>query len=301
MSSFTDLQALLGPENVTENYPLGEKSTFRAGGSCRYFLEPAGEEKLSAAVAFLREREIPLFLFGRGSNILVSDQGFPGAVISLRKHFSGVSAVGCEIEAGSGTLLSEAAKAAFSASLTGLEFASGIPGTVGGGIRMNAGAYGGELGAVTRSVRLLLPSGEVREVPGTEMDFSYRHSLVESLNAAVLSAVFSLKQGEPEKIREKMEELNRRRREKQPLEYGSAGSTFKRPEGYYAGALIEAAGLKGYRLGQAGVSEKHAGFVINYGGASASEIYSVIRHVEETVEKHAGVLLEREVLLLGEF
>jgi len=301
MSSFTDLQALLGAENIAEDYPLGDKTTFRAGGKCRLFLEPAHASQIPEILRLLKAEGIPFFIVGRGSNLLVSDSGFPGAVLSLRKHFSGISVHGTELMAGGGALLPDIAKEALSHGLTGLEFASGIPGTLGGAVRMNAGAYGGEIAQIAKEVTLLMPSGAIRKVPGTEMGFSYRHSIVEETGAVVLEAVLSLASGDPAVIRGTMDDLNRKRREKQPLEYGSAGSAFKRPEGYYAGALIEQAGLRGYRSGQAGVSMKHAGFVINYGGASASEIYEVLCLVQRTVREKFGVELEREVLLLGEF
>jgi len=301
MSSFTDLQALLGPDNISENVPLGERTTFRTGGSCRFFLEPDTPEKLAESVRILREKGEPWFLLGRGSNLLVSDSGFPGAVISLRKHMSGIRREGDRLIASGGALLSEIAKTALNAGLTGVEFASGIPGTLGGAVRMNAGAYGGEMAQVTESAKVLLPDGTLEVLSGPELELGYRHSRVADLNAIVLEATLHLGSGDPEEIRSKTDEMNRKRREKQPLEYGSAGSTFKRPEGYYAGALIEEAGLKGYRIGQAGVSEKHAGFVINYGGATSAEVMKVILHVQDTVFARSGVKLEPEVIFLGEF
>ncbi|MBR6321685.1 MAG: UDP-N-acetylmuramate dehydrogenase, partial [Lachnospiraceae bacterium] len=197
--------------------------------------------------------------------------------------------------------LPELAREALSFGLSGLEFASGIPGSVGGGLVMNAGAYGSELKNVVTGAELLFPDGSVRRLSNEELQLSYRHSVIPELKAAVLSADFRLEPGNTEAIREKMEDLNSRRREKQPLNYGSAGSTFKRPPGYFAGKLIEDAGLKGLRIGDAAVSEKHAGFVINHGNACASDVYRVICHVQRTVKERFGVRLEREVILLGSF
>ena len=301
MNSFIDLTALTAPDNIMEHAALSEYTTFHAGGACLALVSPENTDELRNVIAACMRQEIPYFILGRGSNLLVSDSGFPGIVISLRKHFSGVRTEGERIICGAGALLKHAADEALSASLSGLEFASGIPGTVGGAIRMNAGAYGREIRDCIESAELLFPDGMVRTFSGEELELSYRHSVVEELSLVVLSAVFLLKSSRQDEVRALMDDLNQRRRDKQPLELASAGSTFKRPEGYFAGKLIDDAGLRGFRIGNAGVSEKHAGFVVNYGGASAAEIYQVIQYVREEVFRKFGVLLEPEVRLLGDF
>ena len=301
MSLFSDLTAIAGQENIEEQVPLAKLTTFQAGGPARFFVSPPSEEALKEMIGYLRKNDVPYFLLGRGANVLASDRGFDGVIISLRKHFSRIRVTEEGLSAGAGTLMSECAKAALSNALTGFEFASGIPGTVGGGLFMNAGAYGSEMKDIVRTVRVLMPDGTVAVRSNEEMEFSYRHSVLSENGGIALEAVFELKAGDPEEIVSKMNDLSARRREKQPLEFASAGSTFKRPEGHYAGALIEEAGLKGFRIGQAGVSEKHAGFIVNYKDASAEEICSVIRHVQKTVFERSGILLEREVRLLGDF
>ena len=300
-TSFTELREILGEENLLRGEPLSRHTTFRTGGPCDLLAYPKDEETLLLTISYLQSRKIPWFILGRGSNLLVSDSGYRGCAVSLKKHMNRIRVSGNGITAEAGAMLSETAREALLNSLSGLEFASGIPGTVGGGVFMNAGAYGGELKDVVTSVRMLLPDGQIRDFSNAEMDFSYRHSAAEALGGTIISARMELSPGDPGEIRALMDDLNRRRKEKQPLEFGSAGSTFKRPAGYYAGALIEGAGLKGYRVGGACVSEKHAGFVINLGNALAQDVFRVIRHTEEEVLKKSGVQLEREVRLLGDF
>ena len=295
---FTGLTA---PENILTDAPMAAYTTFRAGGSCDFLISPENTEELQKILAACTEHQIPYFILGRGSNLLVSDKGFRGAVISLRKHFSGISRDGLRITAGAGALLSQVSEEALLAGLQGFEFASGIPGTVGGAVRMNAGAYGSEMRDCVESAELLLPDSTIRTFSHDALELSYRSSVVEALSAVVLEATFLLTPGDPAEIRARMDDLNQRRRDKQPLELASAGSTFKRPAGFYAGKLIDDAGLRGFRIGNAGVSEKHAGFVVNYGGASASEIYQVILHVKEEVQRQFHVELEPEVRLLGDF
>ena len=302
MNSFIDsIKTLTASENILLDAPLSEYTTFRAGGCCDILVSPGNTEELQRILKACAERQVPCFILGRGSNLLVSDHGFRGVVISLRKHFSGISREGSRITAGAGALLSRVAEEALSAALHGFEFASGIPGTVGGAVRMNAGAYGREIRDCVEAAQLLLPDGSIRSFCRDELELSYRSSVVETLSAVVLEACFLLEPGDPLEIRACMDDLNQRRRDKQPLELASAGSTFKRPEGHYAGKLIDDAGLRGFRIGNAGVSEKHAGFVVNYGGASASEIYQVIQHVKEEVQRQFLVELEPEVRLLGDF
>ena len=301
MSFYSDLITIAGQENVEENVSFRKLTTFMAGGNARWFVSPASEEMLKDLLTFMNTRGVPFFLLGRGANVLASDKGFEGVIVSLRKHFADISCSGIYLNAGAGALMTDVAKTALDNSLTGFEFASGIPGTIGGGLFMNAGAYGGELKDVVISVRLLQRNGEIRTVPNEEMEFSYRRSVLSENGAVALETVLKLEKGDRETIRARMQELGARRKEKQPLEFASAGSTFKRPEGHFAGALIEEAGLKGFRIGNAGVSETHAGFVVNYKDASADDIYRVIRHVQTEVLRCSGVLLEREVRLLGEF
>ena len=300
MISSIELSAL-AEGTLLENAPLGEMTTFKTGGPADYYVTPKTEAGLIGLIRRLRETDTPYFVLGRGSNLLVSDKGYRGVVISLRPYFSCLSQEGNRITAGSGVMLNELAGKAASAGLTGLEFAAGIPGTVGGALRMNAGAYNGEMKQVVLSARVLSADGEIRTLPNEELRFRYRGSAVSDEGLTVLSAVFQLTPGAPEKIREKMDQLMQRRRAKQPLEYGSAGSTFKRPAGHYAGGLIEQCGLKGLRIGDACVSEKHAGFIINLKNATSADIYCLIQKVQEEVRKKTGVTLEPEVLFLGEF
>ncbi len=301
MSLCSELFSILGKGNIRINESLIPHTTFRSGGPCDYFLMPENEEQLANTIETLKKAGIPWFIIGRGSNILVSDKGFRGAVISLKTHFRNVRFEEDRMICDAGVMMGDAAKEALKRSLTGFEFASGIPGTVGGGLRMNAGAYGEEFKDIVTEARLYLNDGQIRTFTNDELKFSYRSSVIKDLDAIALSVTFQLRPGNEDAIRERMAELQERRKEKQPLEYGSAGSTFKRPPGYFAGAVIEQAGLKGYRYGDAGVSEKHANFVINYGQASSAEILYVIRHVQEVVKEQTGLILEPEVLFIGEF
>ena len=260
---------------------------------------PETPQEILVAQALATESGVPVTVIGCGSNLLVSDAGIRGLVIALGKPFSRIEVRGNAIFAQAGARLSAVANAALAHGLTGLEFASGIPGSVGGGAYMNAGAYGGQLSDVLTEVELLRDGMAVR-VPASEMDFGYRHSAAMESGALITGATFALQPGDPEEIRARMDDLNGRRRDKQPLEYPSAGSTFKRPEGYFAGALIEQAGLKGCRIGGAMVSEKHAGFIVNAGNATAQDVFELIMRVQHTVLDRSGVWLEPEVRLIGE-
>ena len=260
-------------------------------------LFPASQEELAECVRVLSEAGIRWFLLGNGSNTLFDDEGFEGVIVRVGKGLDEVSVSGREIYAGAGALLSQVARAALRSSLTGLEFAAGIPGSVGGGVMMNAGAYGGELKDVLKSVRLIGAGGSVSEVPGSELELGYRTSRLKRTGEVVAGATFELEPGDAAQIEATMEDLASRRREKQPLEYPSAGSTFKRPEGYYAGKLIEDAGLRGRNVGGAQVSEKHCGFIVNKGGATAGDIKALIRLVQDEVRASSGVSLETEVLM----
>lgn len=279
---------------------MSRHTTFRAGGPADYYLKP--EISQTAEVLNLcREEGIPVQIIGNGSNLLVGDGGIRGVVLELASHAAGIYREGSDLIAQAGVSLAKAAQEAAKGSLSGLEFASGIPGTVGGAVIMNAGAYGGEIKDVLRWARVLLPDGSVRAFDNDELEFSYRHSRIPGLGGVVLEATFRLKPGEEDQIRARMEQLREQRNLKQPLEYPSAGSTFKRPEGYFAGKLIMDAGLSGFRVGDAQVSEKHCGFVVNRGNATAKEIRNLIEEVQRRVQEKFGVTLEPEVRMIGEF
>ena len=302
MVQLADLQRIAGEQAVRLQEPMSAHTTFRIGGPADYFVEPGSESVLKELLLLCRETETPFFILGNGSNLLVSDEGYRGVMISLR-GFDEISFREGEstetgktiMTAGSGVLLSKAAMQAAERGLTGFEFAGGIPGTLGGAVTMNAGAYGGEIRDVILSARVMTKAGDVRELSAEELDLSYRHSIIQEKDLIVLSADFAFAHGDEEQIKEQMRQLNTQRREKQPLEYGSAGSTFKRPEGYFAGKLIQDAGLKGYRSGDVMVSEKHSGFVVNVGKGTCGDAMRVIEHVQRTVYEQFGVELELEV------
>lgn len=296
-----ELLKVLGKEKILYREPMKKHTTFRVGGEAEYFLMPSSVEEIRAVLQLFKQYRIPFLTVGNGSNLLVSDQGIAGAVLHLGKNFSEIRAEGTSLHVQAGALLSSAAHFAAEGALTGLEFAAGIPGSLGGAITMNAGAYGGEMKQVVRSVCVMTPEGDIRHFTNEEMEFGYRHSIVREKKLLVLSADFVLEKGNKEDIFAQMQELARRRREKQPLEYGSAGSTFKRPQGYFAGKLIMDAGLAGFQIGGAQVSEKHCGFVINTGEASAKDVAEVIQHVQRTVMEKYAVMLEPEVRFAGEF
>ncbi|MDD6666824.1 MAG: UDP-N-acetylmuramate dehydrogenase [Lachnospiraceae bacterium] len=284
--------------------PMKKHTSFRIGGPAEAFCQPEREEDLAEIMKWIREEKLPYFLLGNGSNLLVGDLGIPGVVVSMGR-LKGSRVENEDLYVMAGTSMAAAYHAALDACLSGLEFASGIPGSVGGGVFMDAGAYGGEIRDVLTSVRVLLPDGSFEEIPAEKLNLSYRHSAFmedpKGQERIVVGAHFHLNSKDPEEIAAVSADFNQRRREKQPLEYGSAGSTFKRPEGYFAGKLIQDAGLQGYRVGDAEVSKKHAGFVINLANASAADVLAVIRHVQETVWEKFGVKLEPEVRLVGSF
>ena len=275
-------------------------TSFRAGGAARWFAVPETAQELKAVLAACRKADTPWYVIGNGSNLLVSDKGFPGVIISTDK-FDRLEVNGTEITVGAGVMLSKLANTAYKAGLAGLEFAAGIPGTVGGACVMNAGAYGSEMIDVLKSVTVLTPEGTVETLPAEKLELGYRTSVIPKKGYLVLEAVMSLTEGNMEESKALMDDLAFRRKDKQPLEFPSAGSTFKRPAGHFAGKLIEDCGLKGFTVGGAQVSEKHAGFVINKGGATASDIYNLCKEVEKRVKAEFGVSLEMEVKLLGEF
>ena len=292
---------LLGEERVFTGEAMSRHTTFKIGGPADYFLMPDKDTDVGRIVKICKESAIPYFILGNGSNLLVGDGGYRGAVIQIYKNMSAVTVEGTEITVQAGALLSSVAAAAKNAALTGFEFAGGIPGTMGGAVVMNAGAYGGEMKDVLTEVTVMDEEGEIVTLPADKLELGYRTSIIKTAGYIVLEAKLQLKEGNPEVIRETMKDLTIRRTTKQPLEYPSAGSTFKRPEGYFAGKLIMDSGLAGYQVGGAQVSEKHCGFVINAGGATARDVRTLMDNVRDIVYKKYGVTLEPEVKFLGDF
>lgn len=301
MDLYYELCSITGEKNILKDEPMSAHTTFRIGGPADYFAMPSSAEEIRRIVSLCIEQEVPYYIIGNGSNLLVGDKGFRGVIIQIFKNMRDIRTEGETVTAQAGALLSKVAAAAYDAGLTGFEFASGIPGTLGGAVRMNAGAYGGEMSQVLKSADVLTAEGEVLTIPVEEMKMGYRTSIVSRMDYVVLGAQLVLSRGSKEDIRAKMDELKEKRVSKQPLEFGSAGSTFKRPEGYFAGKLIEDAGLRGFRIGNAQVSEKHCGFVINRGGATAAEVAELMAHIIRRVEETSGVRLQPEVKKIGEF
>ncbi len=295
------LQKLLGEAKVLVQEPMASHTTFRIGGPADYYVMPETTEELAEVLKVCKEEKVSYFILGNGSNLLVGDHGIRGVVIQLYKNFDGIIIDGTTVTARAGAMLIRVAKEVGKAGLTGLEFASGIPGTIGGAMVMNAGAYGGEMKDVVTAVKVLTKDGEVLTLTAEEMKFRYRGSVIEEQDYIVLETVMELEKGDPQEIQSRMEELSIQRKTKQPIEYPSAGSTFKRPEGYFAGKLIMDAGLRGFQVGGAQVSEKHCGFVINTGGATAADVMQLIESVSDKVEAQFGVPLEPEVKRVGEF
>lgn len=290
-----------GENRVLLEEPMKRHTTFRIGGPAEIFVIPDNIEDVRKIIEICNAEDIPYFILGNGSNLLVSDKGYRGVVIQIDRNFGTVEIKGTEIHASAGALLSAIAAVARKEALTGFEFAGGIPGTLGGAVVMNAGAYGGELKDVLKSVTVMDQKGNIFEIPAEELQMGYRTSIIKTAGYIVLNAVLSLKEGNPEEIKKLTRELSEQRISKQPLEYPSAGSTFKRPEGYFAGKLIMDSGLRGYQVGGAQVSEKHCGFVINTGDATAEDVCSLMKNVIEIVHEKFGVTLEPEVKFLGEF
>ena len=292
------LRSIVGEENVLVDEPMSEHTTFEVGGPADLFVTPEDIDEVREVVSAVRESGENYFLLGRGSDLLVSDAGYRGVIIAL-ECLMGVSVEGDEMCCQAGVDLREASEMACELGLSGLEFACGIPGSVGGACYMNAGAYDGCMADVLKEVRVLTSAGDVCDLGVDELDLGYRHSRIADEGLVVLSATFALTRADGEKIRQEMDDLTHRREEKQPLDLPSAGSTFKRPEGHFAGKLITDAGLRGYQVGGAAVSKKHAGFVVNVGGATAADVHAVIEHVQAEVERQFGVRLEPEVRFLG--
>ncbi|WP_462247498.1 UDP-N-acetylmuramate dehydrogenase [Parvimonas micra] len=284
---------------VRYDEPLKNHTTFKIGGNCIALIEPREISDIIEAVKICRENSIKFFIIGNGSNLLVPDEGYNGVIIKLKGEFSTIQVEGEYLIVNSGAKLSEVYTVAYENSLTGFEFASGIPGTIGGAIYMNAGAYGGEMKDIVESVQVLdLDNFELRELKNEELEFSYRKSIIQRKNYIVTTIKLKLQKGNKEEINAVYEDLRERRNSKQPLNFGSAGSTFKRPEGHFASKLIEDAGLKGYHINDAWVSEKHSGFVVNKGNASYKEVMELIEYVQKVVFEKFGVKLETEVRIL---
>lgn len=298
LSSITEI---VGAGNVLMDEQMKCHTTFRVGGPADFFVKPQNERQLAGVIRYLDEYKIPFFILGNGSNLLVSDSGYRGVIIDLSEGFDDISVSGNFIFTQAGAMLSRVSAFARDNSLTGMEFASGIPGSIGGAVFMNAGAYGGEMKDIVDTVTVMDYSGNIFALKNSDMDFGYRHSVVEEKKLIVLSTVLRLSKGDRSIITGRMKELGESRISKQPLEYPSAGSTFKRPEGYFAGKLIMDAGLRGKSIGGAQVAEKHCGFIINKGGATAKDIAQLIRYVQNEVKCMFGVSIEPEVRFLGDF
>lgn len=281
--------------------PMKNHTTFRIGGPADALALPKTPEEVAEVVRFCHEHAQPYCVLGNGSNLLVSDEGYRGLVLQLYRNFNDIQVNGETITVQSGAMLAAVARTAYQTGLTGLEFASGIPGTIGGAVVMNAGAYGGEMKNVLKEVTVLTKEGEVLVIPAKALELGYRTSVIPKNGWIVLGAVLQLKKGDQEQILARMEELKEQRITKQPLDLPSAGSTFKRPEGYFAGKLIMDAGLRGFTVGGAQVSEKHCGFVVNRGDATAADVWELICEVKRRVKEMTGVELEPEVKLLGDF
>lgn len=295
------MKTIVPEERILFHQPMKEYTTFRVGGEAECLVLIQQEEELAKLIPYLNQIEQDYFILGNGSNLLVGDKGYRGIILKFDGPMEQIAVEGTHITAKAGALLSKVAVAAKDNSLTGLEFAAGIPGSIGGGVVMNAGAYDGEMKQVVESVTVMDGDGQITVLDNDTMEFGYRTSIIKSRPYIVLEVALQLEEGNREQIGARMEELTNLRRSKQPLEYPSAGSTFKRPEGYYAGKLIMDAGLRGYRIGGAQVADKHCGFVINAGGATAADIREVIEEVQERVRERFHVFLEPEVVFLGDF
>lgn len=286
--------------SVLEGEPMKKHTTFRIGGPADFYVEP-DEKQITKLLEIAKECDMPVTVVGNGSNLLVGDGGIRGLTIGIGKGLSKIEVSDNTITAGAGAILAAVASKAAEASLGGMEFAAGIPGSIGGAVVMNAGAYGGEIKDIIVSATVLTADGQIKEITKDELDLSYRHSCVPEKGYIVLDAKLQLCPKPQDEIRSEMAQLREKRVEKQPLEYPSAGSTFKRPEGYFAGKLVMDAGLRGYSVGDAQVSEKHCGFVVNKGNATATDVLALIKDVQERVREQFGVQLEPEVKMIGEF
>lgn len=292
---------MAGEQQVRFHEPMAGHTTFRIGGAARYYVMPDSVEKIQKITAFCRKEALEYVVIGNGSNLLVGDEGYDGVVIQLFRNFSDIVLEGTKMRIQAGALLSRTAKVAAEAGLAGMEFAAGIPGTIGGAVYMNAGAYDGEMSQIVTRVVVLDGNGEVRTMQVEELGLGYRTSVLQESGDIVLEVELELKNGSKDAIAARMDEFKQLRTTKQPLEYPSAGSTFKRPQGHYAGKLIMEAGFRGYQVGGARVSDKHCGFVVNMGGATAADVIELTDRIREKVYKDTGVMLELEVRRLGNF
>lgn len=299
-SFYDKLNNVIEKDSILTDEPMSRHTTFRVGGPADFFVTPKTKEDVRDVIRVCKEVGMPYYIIGNGSNLLVSDAGYRGVIVQIYKEMNEVKVEGDLVKAQAGALLSGIAAKALGAELSGFEFASGIPGTIGGACVMNAGAYGGEMKDVLESVTVLTGEGKIIELGRNELELGYRTSVIAKKGYIVLGAVLKLERGDGEKIKTYMDELKEKRVTKQPLEYPSAGSTFKRPEGYFAGKLIEDAGLRGFQVGGAQVSEKHCGFVINRDHATAADIMELMRQVQIRVKENSGVDLEPEVKRLGD-
>ena len=297
---YDKLNNVIAKDSILIDEPMSRHTTFRVGGPADFFVTPKAKEEVRDVIRICKEAGMPYYIIGNGSNLLVSDAGYRGVIVQIYKEMNEVKVEGDLVKAQAGALLSGIAAKALGAELSGFEFASGIPGTIGGACVMNAGAYGGEMKDVLESVTVLTGEGKIIELGRNELELGYRTSVIAKKGYIVLGAVLKLERGDGEKIKTYMDELKEKRVTKQPLEYPSAGSTFKRPEGYFAGQLIEDAGLRGFQVGGAQVSEKHCGFVINRDHATAADIMELMRQVQIRVKENSGVDLEPEVKRLGD-
>ncbi len=291
----------IGEDRILTSEHMNRHTTFRIGGPADVFAVPRTVEEAVEIVRICREQGVPFYVIGNGSNLLVSDEGYRGVIVQIYKNMSEISVIGDTMTVQAGAMLSVMAKRALEHGLAGFEFASGIPGTVGGAVVMNAGAYGGEMKDVLEEVTVLTEDGAVKAVPAEELELGYRHSVIPQKGWIVLGAKLRFQEGDSKEISARMEEMKERRVSKQPLDLPSAGSTFKRPEGNFAGKLIMEAGLRGFSVGGAQVSEKHCGFVVNRGGATAEDVYRLIGEVTARVREHSGITLEPEIKMLGTF
>ena len=297
---YDKLNNVIAKDSILTDEPMSRHTTFRVGGPADFFVTPKAKEEVRDVIRICKEAGMPYYIIGNGSNLLVSDAGYRGVIVQIYKEMNEVKVEGDLVKAQAGALLSGIAAKALGAELSGFEFASGIPGTIGGACVMNAGAYGGEMKDVLESVTVLTGEGKIIELGRNELELGYRTSVIAKKGYIVLGVALKLECGDGEKIKTYMDELKEKRVTKQPLEYPSAGSTFKRPEGYFAGKLIEDAGLRGFQVGGAQVSEKHCGFVINRDHAAAADIMELMRQVQIRVKENSGVDLEPEVKRLGD-
>lgn len=298
---YGNIENIIPKERMLFDEPMSRHTTFRVGGPAECMVLIEQEEELLKLVPYLNQIEQDYFILGNGSNLLVGDKGYRGIVIKLGEGMNRITADGDHIYVQAGALLSQTAAAARDAGLSGMEFAAGIPGSIGGGVVMNAGAYDGEMKQITESVKVMDQEGKILVLDNDTMEFGYRTSIIKNRPFIVLEVVLRMQEGQKEEIQAKMDELMAKRQSKQPLNYPSAGSTFKRPEGYFAGKLIMDAGMRGYRIGDAQVSDKHCGFVVNIGKAAAADVKEVIEEVQERVKERFHVNLEPEVIFLGDF